>query len=40
MDDEDFIDSVTYSPNSTKKVRQRFNAAAAMFQEVFGADTT
>ena len=40
MNDDDFVHSITYSPNSTKQVRHRFHAAGAMFQEVFGADAT
>lgn len=39
MEDNAFIDSITYSPNSTTKVKSRFDAAKAMFQEVFDADT-
>ncbi len=38
MNDSNFIDSITYSPNSTNKVRKRFEIAAGMFREVFGAN--
>jgi hypothetical protein len=34
MKDSEFIDSITYSPNSTNKVRKRFEIAAGMFKEV------
>lgn len=37
MDDERFIKSITYGPNSPKEVRTRFEVAAQMFGEVFGA---
>lgn len=36
MNDSEFVDSITYSPNSTNKVRKRFDIATAMFKEVFG----
>nr|VFJ42911.1 MAG: Protein of unknown function DUF262 [Candidatus Kentron sp. FM]VFJ43545.1 MAG: Protein of unknown function DUF262 [Candidatus Kentron sp. FM]VFK05588.1 MAG: Protein of unknown function DUF262 [Candidatus Kentron sp. FM] len=36
MDCDDFIESITYGPNSTEKVRHRFSATQAMFREVFG----
>lgn len=35
MDDNKFIDSITYSPNSANKVKYRFEAARHMFKEVF-----
>jgi len=38
MTDLDFVDSITYSPNSTVKVFHRFNKARQMIMEVFGAD--
>lgn len=38
MKDPDFIDAITYSPNSTKNVKLRFDVAETMFQEVFGAN--
>lgn len=37
MKDHDFIASITYGPNDTKKVRHRFTAIGATFKEVFGA---
>lgn len=37
LDDSDFNDAVTYSPNSVKKVRRRFEMVDEMFLEVFGA---
>jgi len=37
MADEEFIRSITYGPNDMKKVRHRFEAAKAMFEEVFDA---
>lgn len=36
MNDELFIESITYSPNSTNKVRRRFEVASRMAVEVFG----
>lgn len=38
MDDDDFVNAITYGPNDPKKVRYRFSAAERMFEEVFGAD--
>jgi len=38
MDNSEFIDAITYSPNSTNKVRLRFEIATAMLREVFDAD--
>ena len=38
MTNEDFIRAITYGPNDMKKVRYRFEMAAAMFREVFSAD--
>jgi hypothetical protein len=37
MDDEDFQRAVTYGPNTPKEVRKRFEIAATMMAEVFGA---
>jgi hypothetical protein len=37
--DTNFVASVTYSPNSTKNVRHRFEASRAMLKEVFDADS-
>lgn len=37
MDDERFIKSITYGPNSPKEVRTRFEIAEQMFHEVFDA---
>lgn len=37
MEDYTFISSITYSPNSTKNVRLRFDYANKLFAEVFGA---
>lgn len=37
MDDQRFIKSITYGPNTPKEVRHRFEAAAAMMKEVFDA---
>jgi hypothetical protein len=37
MNDDPFIKSITYSPNTPKVVRARFEMAQAMFSEVFGA---
>ena len=34
---EEFVESITYSPNSVKQVRYRFAAATAMFEDVLGA---
>ena len=39
MDDEEFIRSITYSTNSTRRVRHRFCVTGKMFEEVFGAHT-
>lgn len=36
LSDQDFITAITYSPNSTKNVRLRFELAGTMFKEVFG----
>ncbi len=36
LDDETFNDAITYSPNSTNKVRKRFEMAEQMFREVLG----
>ena len=40
LQDESFVKSITYSPNSTNMVVHRFQVAKGMFQEVFGADAT
>lgn len=37
MRDDDFDDAITYGPNDVKKVKSRFEKAAAMFQEVLNA---
>ncbi len=37
LKNNDFMDSITYSPNSTKPVKCRFSMAKAMFDEVFDA---
>ncbi len=37
MEDEQFIQSITSGTNDMKKVRHRFGATRAMFEEVFGA---
>ena len=37
MKDSDFIASITYGTNDTRRVNHRFDAANAMFREVFGA---
>lgn len=36
MDDSEFVASITYSPNSANRVKQRFEMAGKMFKEVFG----
>lgn len=36
LDDDDFNDAITYSPNSTNKVQKRFELAGRLFKEVFG----
>lgn len=38
MDDSRFIKAITYGPNTPKEVRQRFEIAQGMMQEVFGAE--
>ena len=35
--DSDFQDAITYSPNSTKRVKLRFEKARRVIEEVFGA---
>ena len=37
MKDDEFIASITYGTNDTRRVNRRFKAADAMFQEVLGA---
>lgn len=37
MDDDRFIKSITYGPNTPKEVRHRFAVGKQMMQEVFGA---
>ena len=37
MEDDEFIASITYGTNDTRRVNRRFKAADAMFQEVLGA---
>ena len=39
MEDTEFVNSIRYSPNSSKQVECRFLMAGTMFKEVFGADT-
>jgi hypothetical protein len=36
LEDKEFNDAITYSPNSTNKVQKRFKMAGKMFKEVFG----
>ena len=36
LHDGDFVDAITYSPNSTSKVKKRFTMARAMLKEIFG----
>jgi hypothetical protein len=36
LQDDEFRGAITYSPNSTKNVRKRFELADGMFKEVFG----
>ncbi|MCY2965994.1 MAG: DUF262 domain-containing protein [Planctomycetota bacterium] len=36
LDDEEFNSAITYSPNSTKCVRRRFELGETLFREVFG----
>lgn len=38
MDDQTFMASITYGPNSPKAVRARFEIARHLFEEVFDAD--
>ena len=40
MGDEEFIKSITYGPNDSRKVRHRFEVANAMFEEVLSADAS
>ena len=40
MEDDEFINAVTYSVNGTKHVKTRFEVANAMFKGVLGADGT
>ena len=37
LNDREFNDAITYSPNDTKKVKRRFEIAKARFEEVFDA---
>ena len=37
MDNDDFIASITYGTNATRRVNHRFREANVMFREVFGA---
>jgi hypothetical protein len=39
MQDELFLRSITYSPNSTSQVRHRFRTTRQLFKEIFGAST-
>ncbi len=36
LENSEFNDAITYSPNSTNKVKRRFEMAGEMFKEVFG----
>ena len=36
LSDSEFVNSITYSPNSVKQVKCRFKMTQAMFQDVFG----
>ena len=38
MEDEEFVDAITYGPSDPKKVGHRFSAAQKMFREVISAD--
>jgi hypothetical protein len=38
MRDTKFIESITYSPNDTIRVKHRFEVATARFKEVWSAD--
>ena len=38
MDDQRFIKAITQGPNTSKEVRTRFEIAAEMMKEVFGAE--
>ena len=40
MGDDEFIKSITYGPNDSRKVRHRFKVANAMFEEVLSADAS
>ena len=40
LKDDNFVSSITYSPNSTRNVRYRFEVTKKMFNEVFNAHTT
>ncbi len=40
MEDDDFVASITYGTNDTRRVNHRFDAASVMFREVFGAQPT
>ena len=37
MDDDDFISSITYGTNATRRVTDRFRMARGLFEEVYGA---
>ena len=39
MDNDDFINSITYGTNGMKQVRHRFEVAGKMFKEVFDAES-
>jgi hypothetical protein len=39
MDDDIFIRAITYGPNDARRVKERFDLALNMFQEVFDAYT-
>lgn len=40
LTDSDFVSSITYSPNSTRNVRYRFEVTQKMFKEVFDAHSS
>ena len=40
MEDDDFVASITYGTNDTRRVNHRFDAAGVMFREVFGDQPT
>lgn len=40
LEDDAFVSSITYGPNSTSNVKFRFEATQKMFKEVFGANAS